>query len=72
MTAFDTPGCARCRFFDPGAGVIESELPGLRILSSAYGSVRSDDGLCRQHQRYVASSSICAAYRETAAVLQPA
>jgi len=34
--------------------------------------VRSDDGLCRQHQRYVAASSICAAYREPAAALQPA
>jgi hypothetical protein len=72
MIAFDAPGCARCRFFDPAARVIESELPGLRILSSAYSSVRSDDGLCRQHQRYVAASSICAGYRHLTEVPQPA
>jgi hypothetical protein len=63
---------ARCRFFNPdGAGASNRQLPGLNILSSAYASVRSGDGLCRQHQRYVAASSICAAY-QPAAALQPA
>jgi hypothetical protein len=72
MIAFGAPSCARCRFFEPAAQAIESELPGLRTLSSAYSSVRSDDGLCRQHQRYVAASSACAAYLDLTAVLQPA
>ena len=72
MIASDAPSCAHCRFFDPAAQAIESALPGLRTLSSAYSSVRSDDGLCRRHERYVAASSVCADYRGLTAVLQPA
>lgn len=41
---------------------LERALPGLASLSSAYAAVRSDDGLCCVHDRYVASSGSCARY----------
>jgi hypothetical protein len=62
----DVPGCASCRFFSAAPPDIESQLPGLRILSSAYAAVRSDDGLCRYHERYIAASSICEAFAPAA------
>jgi hypothetical protein len=65
------PRCSGCRFFNTAPRDLERQLPGLKILSSAYASVRSGDGLCAQHQRYVAGSSHCAAYQAEAAV-QPA
>jgi hypothetical protein len=58
----DVASCASCRYFSAAAPEIESQLPGLRVLSSAYAAVRSDDGLCRQHERYIAASSICDAF----------
>jgi hypothetical protein len=65
------PGCAHCRHFDAVERELESKLRNLSSLSSAYGSVRAHDGLCHHHDRYVAVSSICAAYLARAA-LQPA
>jgi hypothetical protein len=62
MSARATRSCASCRFFSPAAQDIERHLPGLRILSSAFAAVRSDDGLCRHHERYVAASSDCDAH----------
>jgi hypothetical protein len=38
---------------------LEAALPGLSSLSSAYGAVRADDGLCRVHDRYLAASYRC-------------
>ncbi len=46
---------------------LERALPGLASLSSAYAAVRSNDGLCRVHDRYVAGSSSCACYCAAAA-----
>jgi hypothetical protein len=54
--------CANCRHFNRAAGALEAQLPGLRSLSSAHAAVRSDDGLCNVHERYVASYYTCAAY----------
>jgi hypothetical protein len=31
-------------------------------LSSAYAAVRSDDGLCAMHDRYVAADCVCSAH----------
>ena len=55
--------CADCRHFNARPLDIEAALPGLSTLSSAYAAVRSDDGLCAVHDRYVAASSVCAQYR---------
>ena len=37
-------------------------MPGLTSLSSAYAAVRSQDGICTLHQRYVAATSGCTAF----------
>ena len=42
--------------------MIESMLPGLSALSSAYASVRAGDGLCTLRDRYAAESSGCDCY----------
>jgi hypothetical protein len=54
--------CASCRHFNDRPLDIEAALPGLSSLSSAFATVRSDDGICAVHDRYVAASSVCAAY----------
>jgi hypothetical protein len=54
--------CAGCRHFNGRPFDIEAALPGLSSLSSAYAAVRSDDGICALHDRYVAASSLCAGY----------
>jgi hypothetical protein len=58
--------CSSCRHFRRAADELEAELPHLRTLSSAYAAVRSDDGLCGVHNRYVASYYVCAAYQSVA------
>jgi len=37
--------CGLCRFFTGAPAELERAIPGLNILSSAYGSVRADTGL---------------------------
>ncbi|HEY6453028.1 MAG TPA: hypothetical protein VIX87_10565 [Steroidobacteraceae bacterium] len=69
MSLEQAPCCGRCRFFSPAPQDIERQLPGLRVLSSAYGAVRAEDGLCREHDRYIAASGSCAAYRRRVAPL---
>lgn len=54
--------CATCRHFNDRPADIEAQFTGLSSLSSAYAAVRSSDGLCRIHDRYVAASSLCAGY----------
>jgi hypothetical protein len=53
--------CRCCAHFDADAARIEAALPGLSALGSAYATVRSNDGLCRLHDRYVAATSACSA-----------
>jgi hypothetical protein len=62
--------CASCRHFNGQPDDIEAALPGLSSLSSAYAAVRSDDGLCAMHDRYVAASSVCAHYTVTGTMLR--
>jgi hypothetical protein len=54
------PCCANCRHFAADARMLEQALPGLKAMSSAYASVRSDDGLCGLHERYLHAGSSCA------------
>jgi len=62
MRETDPRACLTCRHFDQRAPVLESMLPGLAALSSAYGSVRAGDGLCTLRERYAADSSTCDRY----------
>jgi hypothetical protein len=56
--------CADCRHFNARPRDIEAALPGLSTLSSAYAAVRSNDGICAVHDRYIAASSVCASYTD--------
>jgi len=57
--------CADCRHFNGQPADIEAAFPGLASLSSAYAAVRSQDGVCAVHDRYVSASSVCARYAAT-------
>jgi hypothetical protein len=61
----DSPACHQCKHFQNDALEVEAALPGLSSLSSAYAAVRSSDGICAVHERYVAASSICATFTES-------
>jgi len=60
----DSPSCGRCRHFQNQPLEVEAALPGLSALSSAYAAIRCSDGICAVHERYIAPSSICAAFEE--------
>ena len=59
--------CGGCRHFVVTAEEFEREVPGLKILSSAFGSVRADTGLCRQREIFCVPSHTCPAWLEVAA-----
>jgi hypothetical protein len=58
----ELPSCSRCRHFQNAPSDLEAALPGLSALSSAYAAVRSSDGICAVHARYVAASARCPAF----------
>ena len=45
--------CMYCRYFDNRSAVIESAFPGLNSLSSAYGSVWAESGICSLHELFL-------------------
>jgi hypothetical protein len=51
--------CRSCRHFRNDAAYLEAAFAGLTSLSSAFGSVRSDDGICLRHDRYLSARSSC-------------
>jgi hypothetical protein len=53
----DASRCAACRFFTGAPQALERPIPGLNILSSAYGSVRADTGLCERHAVFTTAHS---------------
>jgi hypothetical protein len=75
MRGTDQRACRTCRHFDQRASAVESLLPGLAALSSAYASVRAGDGVCTLQDRYAADSSVCDlhshAFSESVARFQP-
>lgn len=62
MSANAEPHCGACRRFRNDAAFIEQQTPGLQTLSSGFGAVRGNDGLCAVHQRYLPASSYCAQF----------
>jgi hypothetical protein len=54
--------CASCAHFRNDPAYLESAFPGLTSLSSGYGSVRSNDGLCARHELYLGAGAWCGAY----------
>ena len=60
-----TQTCGACRFLIGAPAALERAVPGLNILSSAYGSVRADTGLCGRHEFFVTSATAaCAEFAE--------
>ena len=51
--------CENCRHLVMRPDQLEQAIPGLNILSSAYGSVRDNTGLCRRHEVFTVSTSTC-------------
>jgi hypothetical protein len=58
------PGCGQCIHCVESPGGLERALPGLGILSSAYGSVRGDTALCQLHDQFVRPGAPCAGFAE--------
>jgi hypothetical protein len=51
--------CLNCYFFRNNPKYLEKEYKGLTTLSSAYGSVRKDDGICMRHDEYLSAYDFC-------------
>ena len=62
MNTAAAPSCRTCAHFVGDALAFERELPGFNALSSGFAAVRGDDGLCKQHQRFVSALSRCAQF----------
>ena len=58
----NTSQCQDCRHSVMSPDDLEAVVPGLNILSSAYGSVRGETGLCRLHDEFVTAGSTCAEF----------
>jgi hypothetical protein len=54
--------CRTCRHFRNDAAFLEAAFAGLTSMSSGYGSVRADDGICQRHDRYLGAHASCADY----------
>jgi hypothetical protein len=54
-----TPTCLSCRHFRNAPRYLETVYKGLTSLSSAYASVRKDDGICLERDLYLSASAWC-------------
>jgi len=52
--------CATCVSFRSDPLELESAIAGLRSFGSGFAAVRSNDGLCARHDRYLSASACCA------------
>lgn len=54
--------CGRCDHFSTDPALLERELPGLAVFSSAAAAIRADDGLCLKHNRIINGQRRCASF----------
>lgn len=56
-----TPGsvCRNCAYFQNEPARIEEVYPGLTAFSSAFASVRDQDGFCNFNQLYLSARDSC-------------
>jgi len=54
--------CGGCRHFCNDPLALEAASPGLASLSSGFGAVYAEDGLCAAQARYVSIRSWCAGH----------
>jgi hypothetical protein len=66
MTDVVAPACRNCTHFDNDPATIEAVFNGMSALSSAWGSVRADDGICRRNDRYLSAHAFCAEFMSAA------
>jgi hypothetical protein len=59
--------CGACAHFRNDPAWLERAIPGLASLSSGDASVRAGDGLCLQHDRYLAIDAHCADFTAASA-----
>ena len=57
------PECKDCQYSVMRPDALEAAVPGLKILSSAYGFVRGETGLCQRHDKFVTAGSTCADFK---------
>jgi len=55
--------CLHCSHFRNSPAFLESIFRGLTALSSAYGSVRKDDGICLENDLYLSAYDWCDRFR---------
>ncbi len=60
------PGCDQCIYLESSPGRLEKLLPGLSILSSAYGSSRGDTALCQLHDTFLRPGPACPGFKARA------
>ncbi len=66
-----TRTCRECAFFTSAPSELERAIPGVNILSSAYGSVRADTAICEHRGIFVTPASGCADFvQRTASGIQ--
>jgi len=62
--------CSDCRYFSNDPADIEKTFPGLKILSSAYASVRSNAGVCSRHGLFISPRKQCEDFEHSTARLR--
>ena len=53
------PKCRDCLPFRNDPAYLEEAFKGLSAMSSAWGSVCADDGLCLLHDRHLSAEAYC-------------
>ena len=63
--------CCSCQYFLDDPTQLERELPGLTILSSAWGSTRGNAGLCSRYATWQDPVRECPAFKARVARVFP-
>lgn len=58
-----TANCRQCANFVIAPGELEDLIPGLNIVSSAYGSVRADTGYCTYKDVFLTAAVACPGFK---------
>lgn len=57
-------GCAQCANLVIAPKELEDLLPGLNIVSSAYGSVRADTAYCKARDVFLVPATACPEFKD--------
>jgi hypothetical protein len=62
--------CRTCAHFENDPRRLEAAFPGWNAMGSAWGSTRSDDGLCELRAIYLSADGTCAQHCPRGALLR--